>query len=84
MSFIMVNDERTPKNKNNSRLSMRHSLMVWIAGAILGWVVAVVSVWTALNTTDSNIAKNSLSNAEQMEQIVPAAGGDKNKTEPEN
>jgi len=76
----MVNNIRNTKNSKDDRLSMRHSLMVWIAGAVLGWVVAVVSVWTALNTTaDSNIAKNSPSTAEQMEQILPAAGG---KTDP--
>jgi len=65
------------KDLKEERLSMRHSLMVWVSGAILGWVVAVVSVWTALNTEDTNIAKNSSPMAEQMEQIMPAAGGKK-------
>jgi len=73
----MVNKVHKKKDTTEKRLSMRHSLMVWVAGAILGWVVAVVSVWTALNTTaDSDIAKNSPSNAEQMEQIMPAAGNE--------
>jgi len=75
----MVNNARNTKNSKDDRLSMRHSLMVWVAGAVLGWVVAVVSVWTALNTTtDSNVAKNSPSTAKQMEQILPAAGGKEN------
>ena len=69
----MVNKQ----DKEEGRLSMRNSLIVWISGAILGWVVAVVSVWTALSTTDSNIAANSPTTAEKMEQIAPAAG-DKN------
>ncbi len=80
----MVNNKSIPQGKKNERLSMRHSLMVWVAGAILGWVVAVVSVWTALNTTDRNIAKNSLSDAEKMEQIMPAAGTEKTTEKPKN
>jgi len=75
----MAHNARILQNKKEDRLSMRHSLMVWIAGAVLGWVVAVVSVWTALNNTDSNIAENSPSSAEQMEKIMPAAGDQKNK-----
>ncbi len=70
----MVNIESTTQ-KSEDRLSMRHSLMVWVAGAVLGWVVAVVSVWSALNTTtDTNIAQKAPSDAEQMEQVMPAAG----------
>ncbi|MBL4802352.1 MAG: hypothetical protein JKY45_10700 [Emcibacter sp.] len=57
---------------------MRHSLMVWVAGAVLGWLVAVVSVWTALNTAGNNIDQNTASTAKQMEQIMPAAGTEKN------
>ena len=73
------------QDKKEDRLSMRHSLMVWVAGAVLGWVVAVMSVWTALSTTeDSNIANNAPTEAEQMEQIMPAAGGEKGKDTPEN
>ncbi|MBL4894978.1 MAG: hypothetical protein JKY59_08970 [Emcibacter sp.] len=75
----MVNKARNKQGIEDERLSMRHSLVVWVAGAVLGWVVAVVSVWTALNTTDSNIAANTPSTAEQMEQIMPAAG-DSTKT----
>ncbi len=74
----MVNNTPAPPDKENGRLSMRNSLMVWIVGAILGWVVAIASVWTAMNTNDSDIASNALSDAEQMEKIVPAAGNNKN------
>ena len=54
----MVNNLNVSQSKKNSRLSMRHSVMVWATGAVLGWIVAVGSVWTALNNTDSNIANN--------------------------
>ncbi len=75
----MVNNADIVQDKKEDRLSMRHSLMVWVAGAVLGWVVAVMSVWTALNTTeDSNIANNAPTTAEQMEQIMPAAGDKEN------
>ncbi len=75
----MVNNAHIMQDKKEDRLSMRHSLMVWVAGAVLGWVVAVMSVWTALNTTeDSNIANNAPITAEQMEQIMPAAGDEEN------
>lgn len=74
----MVNNSKDSKDTNEERLSMRNSIMVWVAGAVLGWVVAVVSVWTALNTPESNIAKNTPTDAEKMEQIMPAAG-DQNK-----
>lgn len=73
----MVNKVRINKNQKEDRLSMRHSLIVWVAGAVLGWVVAVVSVWTALNTTDSDIADNSPTQAEKLEKIMPAAGNEK-------
>jgi len=73
----MVNNVNTTQDKKEDRLSMRHSLMVWVAGAVLGWVVAVVSVWTALNSTDTNIAQTPPTAAEKMQQILPAAGQEK-------
>jgi len=58
----MVNNAHIMQDKKEDRLSMR-----------------VVSVWTALNTTvDSNIANNAPTTAEQMEQIMPAAGDTEN------
>lgn len=84
----MVNKMFNSQNNSSSRLSMRHSLMVWVAGAVLGWVVAVMSVWTALSTpSNGNIAENSPSQAEQMEQmeqIMPAAGKQKETEKSDN
>lgn len=72
-------DTKENTDTKKERLSMRHSIMVWVAGAVLGWVVAVASVWTALNTTDSNMAKNDMPEAEKLQQILPAAGPSKEK-----
>ncbi len=75
----MENNMQNAQDYAKDRLSMRHSIMIWVAGAVLGWVVAVLSGWTALNTTDSSIAENIPTIAENMEQIMPAAGDNKNK-----
>ena len=37
--------------------SLRKSIVVWIAGAVLGWVIAVVTVYNALRTTEATIAE---------------------------
>ena len=80
----MVHNMENTQESTKDRLSMRHSIMIWVAGAALGWVVAVVSVWTAMNTTDSNIADNTPNTAEKMEQIMPAAGDKVPKDKIEN
>lgn len=69
------------QNNKDGRLSMRHSVMVWVAGAVLGWGVAVVSVYNALRSDDT-IAEISepenqgdiLNEGERMEKIMPASG----------
>lgn len=75
----MVNNLNISQENKNSRLSMRNSVMVWVAGAVLGWIVAVASVWTVMDNSNSNIAKNTPSEAEKMEQIMPASGNGKDK-----
>lgn len=37
--------------------SLRKSIVVWIAGAVLGWVIAVVTVYNALRHSEANIAE---------------------------
>lgn len=80
----MVNEKNNKQKTTEERLSMRYSILVWAAGAVLGWVVAVVSVWTAMNNTNGNIAGNLPTNPEQLEQIMPAAGADQTKKKPED
>lgn len=38
--------------------SLRKSIVVWVSGAILGWVFAVVSVYNMLRFDGDNIAEN--------------------------
>ncbi|WP_417318997.1 hypothetical protein [Emcibacter sp.] len=76
--------DNTDKN-SDERLSMRQSVMIWVVGAVLGWVVAVASVYSALRSPDSEIAKNTLhkeetvspEDAEKVQEIMPAAGQNK-------
>ncbi len=37
--------------------SLRKSIIVWIAGAVLGWVIAVVSIYNVLRNSEANIAE---------------------------
>lgn len=83
------------QDNKDGRLSMRHSVMVWVAGAILGWGVAVVSVYNVVSSDDDVIAENTepdnkgtiLDEAQKMEKIMPAAGQDdvsRQDTTPQN
>lgn len=38
--------------EDQDRMSVRHSLLVWVSGAVLGWVVAVVAIYGLLRDTD--------------------------------
>lgn len=40
------------ENDGSERMSMRNSLLVWVSGAVLGWVVAVIAVYSALRTDE--------------------------------
>tara|TARA_B100001939_G_C16946159_1_gene620456 strand:+ start:6170 stop:6433 length:264 start_codon:yes stop_codon:yes gene_type:complete len=79
-------DDNSDKDEED-RLSMRQSVMIWIVGAILGWLVAVASVYTALRAPDSDIASDqpasqndvSPEDAERVQEIMPAAGSDEEK-----
>lgn len=43
------------ENDGSERMSMRNSLLVWVSGAVLGWVVAVIAVYSALRTDEDTI-----------------------------
>jgi len=62
-------------NDDHDRMSLRNSLLVWVFGAVLGWVVAVVAIYTIIRTADnSHITERNSAPDAQLEQIAPAAG----------
>ncbi len=83
------------KNKDNNtlrksdRLSIRTSVFVWLGGAVLGWVVAVIAIYTLLRAPESTIAeapkanpaieealsRPDITDPEALSEIAPAAGG---------
>ncbi|GAB4140911.1 MAG: hypothetical protein Tsb0016_08270 [Sphingomonadales bacterium] len=71
------------RNQNPSppdRLSLRKSVLIWIAGAMLGWVFAFVGIYSFLRFTDHSGGSHgqpSLAtdyDARSLSEIEPAAG----------
>jgi NADH:ubiquinone oxidoreductase subunit 6 (subunit J) len=71
------------EKSDQERMSIRHSLLVWVSGAVLGWVVAVVAIYSILRTSDEPmIAERSNpdqtiiqgTDPERLNNIQPAAG----------
>jgi len=59
--------------EDNEPLSIRRSIIVWIAGAVLGWVIAVVTIYGVLRSGDH---ASSIAHEEQtLQNISPGAGG---------
>lgn len=46
-----------PQRNTKKPLSVRTSIIVWVGGAILGWVLAVVTLYNALRFADGNVAE---------------------------
>jgi hypothetical protein len=82
----MLESERKHKE---DRLSVRTSIIVWLGGAVLGWVVAVLAIYTVLRAPDKdvtglNASKGSIQqatgsptdggNPANLSAIEPAAG----------
>lgn len=72
------------ENDDAERMSMRNSLLVWVSGAVLGWVVAVVAVYSALRTDEDTIIAQDPAPRPSMAREAPTgldaiepAGGDK-------
>lgn len=75
------------EREDKERMSIRHSLLVWVSGAVLGWVVAVVAIYGLLRDTDEPriaekpipateraIADDSPAAPEDLNKIAPASG----------
>jgi len=83
-----------PPNKDNrSHLSPRRTVVVWLAGAVIAWVVAILGIYALLRTGDTLIAEffkgdaggNSVitqEEADALSKIAPAAGDNGNGTLP--
>jgi hypothetical protein len=60
-------------NSPANSMSLRNSLMVWVGGAVLGWVVAVVSVYGALRYTGPEVAETTQPPAPESAPAMAAA-----------
>src|SRR5690606_3867266 len=79
---------------DKDRLSWRNSVLVWVSGAVLGWVIAVVAVYSVIRTEEaSHMAQQPAAleqessfaddlDAQEMNQIMPATGEDIGGREP--
>lgn len=75
-----------PKNDNGEPLSIRRSVIVWLAGGVFGWVIAVVLIYGTIRATSyDNIAEkqqqeqsNSATATDEkaLQDIAPAAGSE--------
>lgn len=87
------------QDDDSNRMSMRNSLLVWVFGAVLGWVVAVVAVYSIIRDEGDRViattkqpqnAEKALASdkkARELNAIQPAAGGtttEKKSEQPEN
>ncbi|RMF07528.1 MAG: hypothetical protein D6763_12140 [Alphaproteobacteria bacterium] len=56
-----------PVDRDKERMSVRNSLLVWVSGAVLGWVVAVVAIYGLLRASDESVI------ADSQEMSTPAS-----------
>ncbi len=71
----MVAMSKLSQDNEADRMSMRNSLLVWVFGAVLGWVVAVVAVYSVIRDNEDHvIAQDKISVPEHLNTIEPAAG----------
>jgi hypothetical protein len=86
MNNISDHDEK-------DRLSWRNSVLVWVSGAVLGWVIAVVAVYSVIRTEEANHMAQppaaqsdtgfaSDMDGEEMNNLMPAVGEDIGGREP--
>ena len=76
-------------NEKRSPLSPRRTLVVWLAGAVIAWVMAIMGIYALFRTGDTLIAEYfngatgedtviTQEEAEALSRIAPAAGGNDN------
>ena len=64
------------EKNSNRRLPLAKSILVWVAGAVLGWVVTVISVYYVIRTDSMMASKETTPPTAVGEQVKP---GEKNK-----
>lgn len=71
------------KEKDSGQYSPRNSLLIWVAGIVLGWGFAVVVVYQVIKGPDtvvtaeadvSSATQNAQNDEAQLQEIAPAAG----------
>jgi hypothetical protein len=77
---------KSPYRQAIRPLSTRKALLVWLGCALTGWLVAIFSIYGALQFSDRLVAvltepdevrvTNGNGNGESMQDIAPAAGDD--------
>lgn len=77
---------KTTDYDDNERMTVRNSLLVWVSGAVIGWVVAVMVIYSALRAPDEPMmAEDNRQNPpaladeitpDMLNEIAPAAGSD--------
>lgn len=63
------------KRSNENRLSIRTSIVVWLGGAVLGWVVAVLAIYSVLRAPDKHLSNNDGNASIQQASHAPTDGG---------
>lgn len=76
------------RRRRSQRMSLRRTMLVWIGGAIVGWAVMVTTVYNLLRFPEDGLTTAQIdmavdpaviaSEAEKLNQIEPAAGGNVN------
>ena len=73
-----------PRFDNGEPLSIRRSIIVWLAGGVFGWVLAVVLIYGTIRiTSHENVAEDATNQPpsavateeKKLQDIAPAAGG---------
>lgn len=75
--------EKRQTYEQDDKMPVRQSIFLWVVGAIFSWVLIVVTVYSALRFSDtpSNAPASQMEatieeEADRLNEIAPAAGGD--------
>ncbi|RME64774.1 MAG: hypothetical protein D6782_07650 [Alphaproteobacteria bacterium] len=75
-----MSENRKTRTPEEDRLSIRRSVLIWVAGAMIGWIFAFVGIYSFLRFTDKAPGEQSRPalatdfDARALSEIQPAAG----------